>query len=125
MWVTMGANYPSHRTDTGVECSHAVGDWVLGHDQQWARISIETAVMNVSDHADDLSRWFVELWANVFADDNLLPNGIFLRPVFLSEGLVNERHTRSTGRVTVFECTTTQDRNFEHFKIPRRSVHPA
>ena len=97
--VSMGADEPDDGADAGVERGHAVGHLRLRDDHERARVAVEAAVVNVADDADDLARGLFKLRADSFADDDLLADRIFLGPVFLGHGLVDEDNAGRSGCV--------------------------
>ncbi len=108
-----------------VKRGHAVSNLRLGNDHHREGFLTGTVVARVAHDADDLPGWFLILRPNTLADDDLLADGVFLRPILLRHGLVNQHHARCAGSVAVSEVAAAQDRNPEKIEIPGRRAYPS
>jgi hypothetical protein len=73
--------------------------------------------VNVAYDADDVPGRFFKLPSNPLADDDLLPQGIFLVPIFFCHAHVDKHNTRGAGYIAVGEVTPAQDGYLESFEV--------
>jgi len=77
--------------------------------------------MGVADHSNDgAQRLLVPL-----PDLEVLPDGLFVGPVFAGQRLVDERHPGSAGRIGFAEIPAAQEGNLENAQIAGRNTHPS
>ena len=108
MGIAVGADDPGDGADASVEGGYAIGDLGLGNNHELLGIAVEAAVANVAGDADDLTRAFSKLRADIFADDDLLADGILFGPIFLRHGLVDDDDEGCRAGVLIGEVAAAQ-----------------
>ena len=117
MRVGVRAYQPDHRPNARVESGHAIGNLCLRNGHLRKEIPVKSATVNVPHDADDLPCGFVKLRPHSLADDDLLAEGIFLRPLFLCHAFVDQYDAWCAGYITVGEVASPQNRYFENFVV--------
>src|SRR6185437_9038461 len=92
---------------------------------QRARVAIEARIVGVSDYPNDLAGRLFKLWANAFADDDLLTDGAALGPILFRHGFIDDDDASGPGRVLRGEVAALKQRNLEDGEIAGRDAHPA
>src|SRR5450755_1594713 len=85
---------------------------------------LEPVFAHVADDPYELAGGILEFGTQTFADGDAVADGIFLLPVFLSEGLVDEHDARGIGGVVIAEDASAQQRNFEGGEVVGRYGAP-
>ena len=73
--------------------------------------------MSIGHYADDLAGRLLELRADVFANDDLLADGVLLRPILFGHGLIDENHARRAGCIVFGKVAALEDGDLEHAEV--------
>src|SRR5262249_7528433 len=120
-----GADHPGPRSDLRYRSIFAIRDLCWKHIHVWPRVPIESAVTHIAHYPNDLARWLVvEGWSDAAPDNDLVVQGIALRPELLGQCLIDDDQGW-TAIILVAKGAAPQDGNLECLKITGRNHRPS
>jgi hypothetical protein len=97
----------------------AIRTYIVGR-----RALIKSVFADVTRDTDNLTRRFVELWANHRRDNDSSVERVFAVPVLAGHRLLNDDDTWRVCVITIGKIAPAQHRDFQNVEVRRRDISP-